>query len=192
MFNQTIKTTISYNLLIQSFESFYDFYSGIMHVNGNKLLTLGAAIVPPASVITANLNECMIHENTAYYGSYYGIVYPIILKFVSNEYPDKTKVFNNFEFDSQVLDNSLADVYNETINYIKVDNSYQTSGTITLTVGENIQRFLRTWRLHIPRDSGSESSKMRDKYISAELTYTNDGYKRFYLYDIITKFYVNI
>jgi len=188
--SEYLKTTVSYNILMQAFESFFDFFCGIFHVNGNRLISQGN-IIGGAGVINPDLNKLYIHDTlTTNFSQYSGTYYPTILEIISNPEPLLTKVYNKIEFDSNIIELSTGvEAYNETINTVQVTTSYQDSGVITLTPNDNIRRSLRTWRFYVPRNNASTTDRIRDKFMKVKLSFTNSARRRFKLYEIITRYF---
>jgi hypothetical protein len=110
-----------------------------------------------------------------------------LLRLIVNPSGDQSKVFNNIEYLSQILDQSSNDIFDETLSSIKVYNEYQDSGKVDLTVDDNVRRRMRSWRTNIPRDS---ISRIRNPYTTIEFDYLNNENKKLILNDIIT-YYVD-
>jgi hypothetical protein len=125
------------------------------------------------------------------------------LTLLVNPSPDSIGIFNNFEW--------LTESFNKTITYglrdrpitwdsIEMWNDYQSTGLITLTVGENVKRRMRKWRFTVPRalykglggilqdDVDVKNARMRDTHMFAKFTYTPDQTddKTFTIHDIMT------
>ena len=153
-----INYTISYNELLDSFESFYDFYPS-MYLNMRKRF-LSIAISTTSSVYTHNIGD-----RNFFYGQYY----PSSVTFRVNENSDFVKTFDNFQVNSEViLDNiQLA----ESVSKLSITNDYQK----VLETNANFVQKIRSWRLAIPRDDTNPAltikPRISDKYIDVKFVY---------------------
>lgn len=128
------------------------------------------------------------------YNEFYGVNYPSYLKYIVNDNPKETKVFDNMEIITQSINENNPFINNndDTWKQIRVTNDYQNTDWIDLILDNNIRRPERTWKLTIPRNrvlyttSNSPDimvdvsatkklfgERMRDKYINIELQYDN-------------------
>jgi hypothetical protein len=154
------KETICYSETTQSFTSFYDFATPMFINTQDKLLS-----VDPSSG-----NSLYLH-NTGAYGQWYNETFKTILRFIVNPNPTETKVFDNFEWHTEVL-NAGGDIPNQTWTNIAVQTDYQNSANV-LYPDINIKRRERTWKTAVARDKGV--SRLRDKYLIVQLEYENNG-----------------
>ena len=179
--------TIAYNELAKCFTSFYDFYPTI-YLNDKQNLF---SVSPRTAVITND--QVWLHEY-GNKGQYYGINYPSTVElFVNPAYP-QTKVYDNIEIASEVLDtaNSNINYLNETWSTIRCSTDHQNSDVITLVPNTNIKRRERTFNLQVPRNrviKGLSSvditaaanisptqlftDRLRDKALQINLVYNN-------------------
>ncbi len=136
------------------------------------------------------------------YCKFYGSVQPSTVRFIVNDNPQQTKVFDNFQYNSQatkldVVNNTLTNFNDETWKTIRVYNDYQNTDFQSLTPTGNIKRKERSWQLALPRNRvlyttsnspniflSSELStpnnkpfgeRIRDKYITIDLEYDNQN-----------------
>jgi hypothetical protein len=172
----SVKYTISYNELLDSFESFYDFYPS-MYLNMRKRFL---------SIDPSTTSEVFVH-NIGKRNTFYNQYYPSSVTFRVNENSDFVKTFDNFMINTEViLDNiQLA----ETITQLGIVNDYQ----IVNQQNANFTQKIRSWRLAIPRDETNPSltikPRIADKYI--DVTFTHDPLnldKTFRLHDVITEY----
>jgi hypothetical protein len=166
--------TVSYNELIDAFESRHSF-TPEMYLNMRNFFI---SLDPNA------LNTTVELHNIGRYGTYYGAVRPSTVKFRNNlDSPDLVKVFDNVWINSEVSDNGT--LVNESITTLQATNDYQDTGVLTTL--NKIKPLLRTWRWNSLRNN-SDKRRMYDKYIDIELTYTPQGTlpnKKFILHDVV-------
>jgi uncharacterized protein (TIGR02145 family) len=169
--------TFSYNEVLGGFESFYSFVPTIY-----ENTDFGVISVNPTTKAS-----CYLHTK-GNRGVWYDVAYNSHITSVIAPTPDIKKVFTNLEFNSYVEINGV-DVPLSTINTIQSWNSYQNTGSITLTNPTNIRRRFRTWRYQFPRVS---SLRLMDYSLSTKLSFVNsvseDRYFR--LDDIIVDYLV--
>ncbi len=181
--NTQTSFTLAINELNDTFLGFYSFTPRI-YINDFKY------IFSTDITSTSTLKNIYIHD-VGNYGTYYGTIYNSYIKFIMNEAPQYTKVIDNLVWDSQAK-NGIININDDTWKSIRVTNDYQNTDVITLSYPTNIKRKERSWQLAIPRNrvlyTSSNSpdiytdlsvtakpfaERMRDKYASIELTYTN-------------------
>lgn len=172
-----IKQTISYNELLDSFESFYDFYPS-MYLNMRKRFISLAPTNTFSKVYTHNIGI----RNT-FYDSYY----PSSVTFRVNENSDFVKTFDNFQINSEVILNNLQ--LAETVSKLQITNDYQ----IFTDKDVNFVQKIRSWRLAVPRDETNLAltikPRIADKYIDVKFTHDTLGTdKIFRLHDVITEY----
>ena len=71
-----------------------------------------------------------------------------------------------------VTDSDGADV-EETFEILRVYNEFQDTGTIALTVDDNIKRHLRLWRTLVPRDVADNAPRIRAPWTHLYMSYPN-------------------
>ena len=179
-------TTITYNELTETFDSFHKYAPSLYHRNQNHFLSIN----PGAD------NNTMWEHDTGSYNVYYGVAQPSTLKFTINLDPATTsKVINIIEIISQVnstlADGSIgADIPFETISTIRVYNEYQDSGVITVVPQVNIKKRFRSWRWNSLRDYvnfPTTMPRLRDKTFTVEITYSNPNNHRLVMNDVISE-----
>lgn len=165
--------TISYNEVIDAFESFYSFTPKLYLQYGRRLMSVN----PNAS------NEAYTHNEGNFCTFYNGS--PTVSKLITflGDNGNITKIFNNLQFLSEAYDTNNLDIYTDTITKFRVRNEYQDTGLITLTNNTNIKRRMRTWRLDIPRNSGG-SDRIRNPWAELTVEYQNAANKRFILHEL--------
>lgn len=176
-YNNEISETICYSETTQSFTSFYDFSTPMFINTQDKLM----------SVHPSQLNKLFLH-NSGEYGNWYGQSNNTTLEFIVNKYPSETKVFDNLEWHTEILDGT-TNIANLTWSSIRMYTDYQESGQ-TLTPGENIKRRERTWKTAVPREKGS-MERFKDKYVTTKLTYINERAYKIRAHYVKTKFRVS-
>lgn len=172
------KYTIAYNELLDSFESFYDFYPSLYLNMRKRFLSVNPD--QPSEVYSHNLGL----RNT-----FYGNTFPSHIKFRVNENSDFVKTFDNFIINTEVIDVATDQQLAETITTYSISNDYQ-------IVNETISNFtqkIRSWRKQIPRDETNPNltikPRISDKYIDVLFKHTiNGGDKIFRLHDVMTEY----
>ena len=174
--NNTIQHTISYNELLDSFESFYDFYPSL-YLNMRKRFI---------SVNPAQASDGYVH-NIGKRNTFYGQYYPSSVTFRVNENSDFVKTFDNFIINTEVILNNIQ--LAETISQLGIVNDYQ----IVNQQNANFTQKIRSWRKQIPRDETNSNltikPRIADKYI--DVTFTHDPLnldKTFRLHDVMTEY----
>jgi len=172
-----IKYTISYNELLDSFESFYDFFPS-MYLNMRKRFLSLSTESSFSKVYTHNVGTRNI---------FYGAVYPSTVTFRVNENSDFVKTFDNFQLNTEVILNNLQ--LAETVSSLAITNDYQ----IFTDKNVNFVQKIRSWRLAIPRDETNLAltikPRISDKYIDVKFTHNPLGLdKTFRLHDVITEY----
>ena len=172
-----IKYTISYNELLDSFESFYDFYPS-MYLNMRKRFISLSTESTFSKVYTHNIGTRNI---------FYGAVYPSTVTFRVNENSDFVKTFDNFQLNSEVILNNIQ--LAETVSRMSITNDYQ----IFTDKNVNFVQKIRSWRLAVPRDETNLAltikPRISDKYIDVKLTHNPLGLdKIFRLHDVLTEY----
>jgi len=170
--------TIVFNERMGAFSSFYDHFPRL-YINDSRRIF---SQVPSGY-------SMYIHDE-GQRGEFYGVPFPMNINIIVNPPGDWTKVFNNIEFYTTLEDETGKDIFDETFQQLLITNEHQTTDPITLVVGENIQRRMRTWRLAIPRDKSGTNARIRNPYIQAFLQYRNvNGVdRRFIIYDVNTHY----
>lgn len=165
----------------------------------------------------SNQRQLFFH-NEGSYGQFYNTIFPSTVSFIINDKPKDTKSFTNFEWETEVLNvnnfpDPPIDILNETWNSIRVYNSYQNTGTLTLSRSSStypnalIRRAERSWRYSIPRNvlklTGTDfdilnsanfdqprlfKDFIRDKWAIADFTYDNSGGREFICPFITTRY----
>ena len=171
--------TVAYNDLLNCFESFYSFDPNMYISDRNNVFSV---------------YEGDIHlHNYGNYGQFYGLTYPSSIKFITNPNPNLTKIFDNIAIQSEVYDSSGINI-GETIDKIRCTTDYQDSGVVNLISPSTIRRRERTWTLDVPRDLANAAytsvskPRLRDKYMTTELIFTNNNNKKLVLHDTVTAF----
>jgi len=156
--------TISYSEYLDAFVSMYSFTPNI-YVNNNTSLL---------SVVNDNPRKLYLHNNGEY-SKFYGTVYPSTLKFIVNNNPTATKVFDNLTITTEAINDKIewsddlnvypgaitlpiypdnVNIKDSTFNYARFYNQYQNTDWITLNpnVGGNIRKVEQGFNLQIPRN----------------------------------------
>lgn len=161
--------TLVYSETTGTFTSFYDFASPFLINTQDKLL----------SVHPDTPHDVFLH-NTGPYGSWYGIAYDSVLKFIVNQFPVETKVFDNLFW---YMDGAPW-------SYIASETSFQ--GLTGGDVIEEVDMWQRegTWRAPIGRVKDA-NTRLRDKTITHTFKFDNIRETKFRLYYIETKFRIS-
>ena len=171
-----ISYTVVYNELTQAFTSFYSHYPRHYFTNGRRIFSQD-----PGGT------DLYVHDE-GNRGQFYGNMFDADIELMVSPPGNHTKVFNNFEFNSQVYDNLGANLTDVTIDKARFFNEYQNSQTILFDPNVNIKRRMRTWRLQIPRDSDTRRSRIRNPYMNTKVTFTNTANRRIVLHDTTTHY----
>ena len=172
-----IKQTISYNELLEGFESFYDFFPS-MYLNMRKRFL---------SLSTESTFSKVYTHNVGTRNIFYGAVYPSTVTFRVNENSDFVKTFDNFQLNSEVILNNIQ--LAETVSRMSITNDYQNFPEQNV----NFVQKIRSWRLAIPRDETNLAltikPRISDKYIDVKFSYNPLGLdKTFRLHDVLTEY----
>ncbi len=173
--------TIVYNELVDSFITFQSFKPR-MYIYDDK------------NVLTFSNEELYVHDQGEF-GEYYGTKYKSTLKYIVNDEPKLTKIFDNLKLSVQSVKfiNSVQVVQNQNCwNRMRFTNDSQNTDFQDLTYNVNLKRPEKTWKLDIPTNrvlyTTNDSpniytdlsptripfgARMRDKYVQIELEYDN-------------------
>ena len=171
-----ISYTVVYNELTQAFTSFYSHYPRHYFTNGRRIFSQD-----PGGT------DLYVHDE-GNKGQFYGEMFDTDVELMISPPGNHTKVFNNFEFNSQVYDNLGVNLTDVTIDKARFFNEYQDSQTILFDPSVNIKRRMRTWRLQIPRDTDTRRSRIRNPYMNTKVTFTNTANRRIVLHDTTTHY----
>jgi len=176
-----VKFTVSYNELLDSFESFYDFYPSLYLNMRKRFLS-----VKPTDIALSS-GDSMYTHNVNIRNTFYETTYPSLIKFRVNENSDLVKTFDNFQLNTEVILNNLQ--LAETVDTLTIINDYQ---NIPQTNANFVQK-IRSWRLAIPRDETNPlltiKPRISDKYMDVTFTHNPLGLdKTFRLHDVITEY----
>lgn len=172
LLNDHFAFTLSYNELMDGYESFYDYTPGLYIGFDNKVLS-------PYN------NEVHIHDR-GNYAEYYGTVHDSYVTMIVNAEYDLAKIFNNIEFNTECKSILHTDIFDETVSGIRVWNDYQNSGFISLVPDDNIRRRMRQWWTLFPRSL--DGSRMRGQHSFLQLFFDNTNNRRFVLHPVNTFF----
>lgn len=172
-----IKQTISYNELLDSFESFYDFFPS-MYLNMRKRFI---------SLAPTNTFSKVYTHNIGVRNRFYDFNFASSVTFRVNENSDFVKTFDNFLVNSEVILNNIQ--LAETVSKLQIINDYQ----IFTDKNVNFVQKIRSWRLAVPRDETNPAliikPRISDKYIDVKFTHDTLGTdKVFRLHDVITEY----
>jgi hypothetical protein len=174
--------TISYNELLQAFESFYSFKPYMYIKDRRRILSLDPT------------NKKLYTHGEGQYGVFYDqSPTNANVTLIINPSQNSTFEFTNLSWLSELLDTNSADVFNETLSSLRITNDYQDTGLITLTNPTNLRRLMREWHYQIPRDilSTNQKARIRNPYIKLELYLQNNLNKKIILSDVITDVITN-
>jgi hypothetical protein len=132
-------------------------------------------------------------------GQIYGNYREISVTLLINPSVEDIGIFNNFEWLTECFDDhAVFGLQDQPVTWdsVRMWNDYQNTGTIALTVGDNVKRRMRKWRFIIPRStlqrsgilaSDNRYARMRDTHLFAKFSYTNaTADRRFTMHDITT------
>lgn len=144
-------------------------------------------------------------HNFGDYGNFYGAHFDSHIEFLSNKYPEITKVFTNLSWETELQDGTtLIDIdsgltpIRESFTRLDVSTDYQ-SNSVIFNILTNLRRRFRTWTSEVPKDSAQSAymssgffGKMRDKVLKLKFSYTNTNNRRLIVHRITTFFGINI
>lgn len=58
---------------------------------------------------------------------------------------------------------------------VRIENTYQDTGDITLLQGDNCEKRYRLWRLNSIRDVDDDDPRIRDSYMKVTFTFNPEG-----------------
>lgn len=198
--------TISYNEKVAAFNSFYSFTPSLYFNNRKQLWSNNP-----------NIFSALYIHNIGSYCTFYNTVYPSTVKLLVNPNTKYSKIYNNFIWNTEsIQDNNLADYTTQinnatdTFKQIRIYNDYQNTDFITLDpiTTKNIRRVERQWNLQVPRnkvlyttspttniftDIGTKlfGERIRDKYAKIDLIYDNAINNRFIVNSFQTKYLIS-
>lgn len=172
----------------KAIRSFYTFYPSIYVSDTQNLFTSDPD----------NRNKVYLHDEGNFGRFYNQTPSKSKISFIVNPLPRNTKIFENFEWLTEVLDESGNNPVNrltQTWDRIRVYTDSQNSDYQTLTNNTNVKRKERRWQMQIPRnvvrsilatnldifDSTNFDTtrlfkdKMRDFYLTVDLEYNNSN-----------------
>lgn len=168
--------TISYNEMLQNFESFYDYKPTLYLEYGRRLL----------SVSPYENNKAYVH-NEGLYGQYYDtLISTSKLHTILAQPYHINKIWNNLSWFGEVYDLNGNDKFDVTLDRIKYFNNYQESPTVFLA--NDAKRRMRTWRTIIPRELDNSLSRFRNPWLECVLEYDNTNGYRHILHELIYSF----
>lgn len=199
--------TISFNEKVDRWNSFYGFVPAIYLSNRTQLWS--------PSLVT--VDDLYIHNNGKY-ATFYGATFPSTIKLLSNPNGKYTKLFNNLVFNTEAIKDSTdynpegnTNIFNSTFDTFRAYNDYQNTDFLILTPGgvsPTIRRVERQWNLQMPRnkvlysvtaspniftDIGNKlyGERMRDKYLTVDLSYNNSNNYRLIFNNLQTKYLIS-
>lgn len=191
------KYTIVYNDNLKFFTSDnYSHYPKQYITNHRKFLS-------PNPQNSGTYKDLYLH-NYGNYGEFYGTLFDSTVEFLSNKYPEITKVFTNLTWESELQDGTTfvdlasgATPVQETFTKLDVSTDYQSNGVV-FNYLTNLRRRFRTWYTEVPRSSVNAEymsagffSKMRDKYLRVKMSYSNHSNYRILIHKVLTMFGIN-
>jgi hypothetical protein len=172
-----LRQTISYNELLDAYESFYDFYPSL-YLNMRKRFISIQPTLANSKVYIHNIGE-----RNEFYDSFFTSK----IKFRVNDKSDFVKTFDNFQLNTEVISPSGVQLPS-TVQTIALENDYQTFPLSNLPFTQKI----RSWRLQIPRDQTNPALTIKprfaDKYLDVTLNYYSTQNNIFRLHDVITEY----
>lgn len=128
------------------------------------------------------------------YCNIFGEYRDFMISFISNDNPDRTKIFDTIEFKSDLYDNTIVDnpkIYSHEeirpVDYIKVSNEYQETDLKELDKTMLKKRF-RVWRTLIPRHKYTRQ-RIRNPWAKIELWGTKEN-RLSIIHDLTVKYTV--
>jgi hypothetical protein len=170
--------TISFNELLNSFESFYSYTPTVYLSTQRKVF----------SIPSTDIRNTLYQHDLGDYGVYYeNLPEDSKITYLINGQDPSTKRWDNLEWYSQCFNNLNVDQPNETFELISISNDHQSTGSLNIQETQGRRRF-RYWRYTIPRDINSpqQEARIRNPWIFVELTKLNNNNTRFIMNDLNT------
>lgn len=194
-YDNKVYETLVFSEETSSFRGADSFYPGRMYKNNGMLFS---------TVEDTSTSNFLYKHGSGDPCKFYGAQHPAYIRFIVNDKYNFTKVFDNFIFYTDVIedskytfdDSNLTNrVQFKTFDKIRVYNDWQDSGYVDIVYDENIKRREREWHMQVPRVSGTGLFKprIRDKYIVVELVlddFTSVG--KFVMPYFITSYRISI
>jgi len=136
--------------------------------------------------IKTGVQETSLWENhVGDYNSYYGYNQPTYVQFYLNPEPHLDKVFDNFAYRADVIDQNNKYLAGRTFSTVEVWNEYQ-YGSMALSTPSAAFRNkkFRTWSFAFPRHRGS-LNRIRNPWVQMKLNFNNHGNHKLYFHDMI-------
>lgn len=188
--------TISYSADDKAFVCFHNYVPDIMVNTRNNVFSMKDGKV-------------YLHNQEGYAKYYDGAVYASSIDVVFNQAPTMTKQAQSLQWISEIIDGNEVNLYEKTFTEVLAWNSYQNTGSKSLTNLTNVRNSEGTWNFNILRDLTSDRAqptmdkdgeviisnidinkpwydqkRMVDKYLIVRLLYDNIDQNALYLYDI--------
>jgi hypothetical protein len=93
-----------------------------------------------------------LYLDTTSYTKFDNYFYDALITLVDGSDYEYTKVYDNIRLNTNVIEDSTKNTYEQTFNYITCSNDYQHTGEIALILGDNLERREREFTLAIPRN----------------------------------------
>lgn len=182
--------TLPYNEVTESFTPFIDYYPSYVFNFNDR--TYG----------TRTGDTFLRHDDPyANRGYLYGSYVDSYVTFLINPEGENTCIYNNFEWFTEVTEQSGAEA-DITYDNIRLWNDYQGDAAAGIALSSsNVKRRMRKWRYTIPRalyePNGTtlktvRDARFRDSYLFAKFSYTNDSNdRRFIAHDMITSYTIS-
>jgi hypothetical protein len=189
--------TVAFNEFADAYTSFYSFTPSIYINDGHRIFS-------PNCTLDCHYDDNAFRRDNLYlhdvgtYGTFYDLVYPSSVEFVTNTVPSYTKTFDNAVFYMETYRVTEESVFNYQVSVrdpfkeVRYTNNYQSSGWIDLIPGDNVRDIEGSWQMIVPRNvintdiqnpdvfndalydpSRLFKERLRDKYIMTELIYDN-------------------
>lgn len=161
-------SSLAYSEILGKFSSFYSYE------NTPFMFNLEDDFVAVRSQLVGGVPVTKLYlQHHGPYNNFFGTKQPTYIHYLINPEPHLDKTFNNLEYIGDVFDmeNSGAYLPSRTFNTIKTWNEYQNSGDVAMSLYNNVYKKFRTWRVEIPRHSGS-LDRMRNPWLNLKITLT--------------------
>ncbi len=170
------------------FSGFLNAFTGFYEFNDS---TTPVQIYTPLDelLLSSHDNNKIYLHNVGEYGVFYdGTPKESSIAVIVNPLQIQPITYHVASWLSSVLNPNYPDLVDETVDTLRITNTYQDTGVINLVPGTNITRRLRTWRINELRDSISEEGRLRDSYMKIDLGYNNTDNYRFILSDLLSTY----
>lgn len=172
----TNSTTLSYNELIEAFESFHDYIPSMYISRGNNFLALNPN------------NTQLFKQYAGNYNQFFNTYYPSYITLLVNPESDMDTILDNVKYKSELYLNGV-DQPNRTLTHVQTYNEYQNSNLTPLIFArdKNLRRKFRDWNIILPRNNNTRQ-RIRNPWTYLKLQYEHNNNYQLILHNPIISY----